>query len=276
MTRLPRRWRPAITLTVIDCTLAPNLLGREPADTYEQQVLDAHRLYARWTQPDGVLSWYQAFTAAARQLRIFTRSHVVAARFCFTDPERFHPAPKQRLIVWAGRLSTQKRPLLFVDAIAELCRQSPELVEGWRFEMYGGGVLEEEVRARIRAHGLQDRLTLTRAPDLAPVFAISSLFVSTQAYENFTSLAMLEAMSAGNAVVGEAVGQTAEFVHHGANGFAVAATPPAFAEAIAEYLRHPARHAEMARQSRALATDVHTIEHFADDTRAFWAAVASR
>src|SRR5690606_37758579 len=178
---------------------------------------------------------------------------------------------KQPVVVFAGRLSAQKRPLLFVDAVAALREREPDLVRGWRFEMYGGGVLHQAVCERISARGLDDVLTLTAAHDMAPVFARSRLYVSTQAVENFTSLAMLEAMASGNAVIAEDVGQTREFVRAGENGLLVdRATPESFAGAMAEYLRHPEWHDRMAAASRALTTDVHTVEHAADDIVAFW------
>jgi glycosyltransferase involved in cell wall biosynthesis len=196
------------------------------------------------------------------------------ARYCFTDPRRFQPARKERLVVWAGRLSTQKRPLLFVDAIALLHRRSPDSIAGWRFEMYGAGDLEAQVRARIHEHRLEQRVVMTKAADLSSVFAISSVFVSTQAHENFTSLAMLEAMSAGNAVIAEDVGQTKLFVGD-ANGILVTeATPEGFANALAQYLDTPAAHRGMASASRAVATEVHTIVHFADDLMEFWRSIA--
>jgi glycosyltransferase involved in cell wall biosynthesis len=133
-------------------------------------------------------------------------------------------------------------------------------------------VLEADTRARIEQHGLRDRLTLSKTPDMSAVFAVSKLFVSTQAYENFTSLAMLEAMAAGNAVVAENSGQTSEFVKDGGNGYALAvpASADAFADAIADYLSHPERHDQMAAESRRLAVDVHNIDHFAADITAFW------
>lgn len=278
MTRLPRAVRPRIALTVVDCTLAHHLLQSGRGDLYERQVEHAHRLYFRWSRLDGVYSWYQAFVDAARRARLLpARAAVIAARYCFTDTTRFVPAPvKDPLVIFAGRLSEQKRPLLFVDAVAVLLERHADVAAGWRFEIYGRGVLESAVKARIAERGLNGVVSVTHALDMAPVFARSRLFVSTQAYENFTSLAMLEAMAAGNAVVAEAVGQTAEFVHHGRNGFAVAATPEAFADAIADFMRHPERQAEMARHSRALATGVHTIENFSNDIAAFWAAVTQR
>lgn len=275
-THLPRAVRPAVTLTVIDCTVAPNLGSGEPRDTYERQVLGAHNLYFRWTRLDGVYTWYTAFADLANRGRLLPASAVVrAARYCFTDPTRFAPAAKQRSIVWAGRFSAQKRPLLFVDAIAELRARWPSLVEGWRIEMYGAGPLADDLARRIAAHGLGETVAVSRTPDLSPVFGRSRLFVSTQADENFTSLAMLEAMAAGNAVIAEDVGQTSEFVRSGENGRLVGApTAEAFASAIADYLREPGRHDAMAAASRRLATDVHTIEHFADDIAAFWREAA--
>jgi glycosyltransferase involved in cell wall biosynthesis len=151
-----------------------------------------------------------------------------------------------------------------------------ELAAGWRFEMYGAGVLDAQVRQRIADLGLGGVVTLSRAHDLSPVFARSRLFVSTQAFENFTSLSMLEAMAAGNAIVAEDVGQTSEFVRGGENGFLVSpASPDTFADAIAAYMRATDRHDAMAAASRAIATEVHTIEHFAGDIVAFWREVVS-
>jgi glycosyltransferase involved in cell wall biosynthesis len=275
VTHLPRALRPAVALTIVDCTLAPNLALGEPADPYEQQVLDAHRWYFRWTKLDGVYTWYRAFAELNSTRRLLPRGTIVAAaRYCFTEPERFQPSAKEPLIVWAGRLSAQKRPLLFVDAVAALGARAPQLVAGWRFELYGRGPLEGEVEARVREHALGDLVRLTHTIDMAPVFARSRLFVSTQAYENFTSLAMLEAMAAGNAVLAEDVGQTREFVRPGENGvLARAATPEAFASALAEYLRSPGRYEDMAAASRRLATEVHTVRNFAGDIASFWQAV---
>lgn len=272
---LPQAIRPRLALTVIDCTLAGSFENPPPPETYEREVLDAHRMYFRWTTLDGVYSWYRAFVEAAPRAGLAGSAIVHAARFCFTEPARFRPAAtKERLIVFAGRLSHQKRPLLFVDAVASLREREPDLVAGYRFELYGKGLLDEEVRDRIAVHRLGGVLTQKHGADMAPVFARSQVFVSTQAIENFTSLSMLEAMAAGNAIIAEDLGQTREFVRPGENGLLVEdESPDAFADAIAQYLRNPQWHAPMAAASRAIATDIHTIEHFAGDIEAFWSAV---
>ncbi len=273
---LPGRVRPKLTMTIVDCTLAGSLSKPPAPGTYERQVLDAYQLYERWAAVDGIYAWYDAFVKAARHRRAWIQPVMAAARFCFTEPERFKPAsPKQPLVVFAGRLSEQKRPQLFVEAVAVLRRREPELIKGWRFEMYGRGVLADRVANLITQRGLADIVTLTHAIDMQPVFSRSRLFVSTQMIENFTSLAMLEAMSAGNAVIAEDVGQTREFVTHGVNGLlAREPTPEAFATLMSDYLRHPDRFENMAVASRRVATEIHTIDHFADDIAAFWRGVA--
>ena len=277
VTWLPEAWRPRVTLTVLDCTLAHHLRHGGASDLYEQQVVQAHQMYFRWTRLDGIYTWYRAFVDAAQSLRLLSaRAVLTAAKYCFTDPTRFTPDPvKSRTVVYAGRLSAQKRPLLFVDAVASLLRRHADIARGWSFEMYGAGVLEPQVRARIAVLNLGQIIMLTSAPDLAPVFSRSQVFVSTQAFENFTSLAMLEAMAAGNIVIAEAAGQTGEFVRDGENGILVSeATPDAFADAIAVVIQRPELHAAMGAESRRLATEVHTIEHFAGDILAFWRDVA--
>lgn len=276
LTRLPRGLRPRVVVNVIDCTVAHNLESGTPADRYEQQVLAAHQLYLRWTRLDGIYTWYRAFADVCRTHRLVTpRTTVRAARFCFTSPDRFQPATTKRdVVVFAGRFSEQKRPLVFVDAVASLHRRFPELVVGWRFEMYGGGELDTQVREQIERLGLTGLVSVQRTPDMAPVFAQSRLFVSTQALENFTSLAMMEAMATGNAVIAEDVGQTREFVHDEENGFLVTpGTPEMFADAMARYLRCRRHHDAMARASRRIATEVHTIENFAEDIASFWREV---
>lgn len=278
ITSLPRRWRPKVTMTVVDCTLAPNLMASSPPeDLYERQVLDAHRMYAGWTKLDGIFSWYQLFIDVAARLSWFTRATLTPAKYCFTDIRRFAPAPKQAIGVYAGRFSAQKRPLLFVDAIASLDRRHGGIAREWRFVMYGVGPLEPAVRARVDQLGLRDRIEISRTPDMAPVLASSKLFISTQAHDNFTSLAMLEAMASGNAVIAEDAGQTRAFVPPGVNGLLVPgpATADAFADAIANYISRPDEHQRMADASRRLAADVHTIGNFADDIMSFWSEVGA-
>jgi glycosyltransferase involved in cell wall biosynthesis len=128
ITRLPKPWRPRIAMTVVDCTLAHTLeSARRPDDLYERQVIDAHRLYSRWARLDGIFSWYRAFVAAAGRTRLFATARMRAAKYCFTNVDRFAPGRKDDVVIFAGRFSAQKRPRLFVFSIASLAARYTHL-----------------------------------------------------------------------------------------------------------------------------------------------------
>jgi glycosyltransferase involved in cell wall biosynthesis len=83
-------------------------------------------------------------------------------------------------------------------------------------------------------------------------------------------------MACGNAIIAADVGQTSQFVRHEENGFLVRQeTAEAFAEALATYLRQPEHHELFAKASRALVTDVHTVENAVGDLISFWRQVLS-
>jgi glycosyltransferase involved in cell wall biosynthesis len=258
---LPRRVRPLITVMVIDCTLANGDRG---------SVL-RHGAYLRGARPDGVFTWYEK---AKDVIDTFVGRGVPvrAARFCFADTSRFHPASeKARDIVWAGRMDEQKEPLFFVEAVQIALQRAPQLFSRWSFRMFGRGPLEASVKERIAEAGLERIVGVAFASDLAPTFAASSIYVSTQKFENFTSLSMMEAMAAGNAIASRDVGQTGYFVRDDVNGLLLEHdTPEGLAETLIALCGDEERTKRMQQESRRLATSVHNVEHFMDDIEAFW------
>lgn len=271
--------RLRLTLQVVDVNLARTYFAlRECRDAEQLRSALLHRMYFRTVRIDGMYTWYRAWADAVARVPARGRPLVQAASCYFVDTERFRPATeKQRVIVFAGRLIDVKRPLLFVDAIAELVRRAPHLLEGWQVRMYGGGAMERKVREALMRRGLDGVIELSRHPDLAPVFARSRLFVSTHAGENFSSLALLEAMACGNAVVAQDAGQTREVIEHHGNGVLTTGDRPEdFARAIAEYLAHPEWHEPFARRSREITLTRHTATRFFDDLEAFWRRVLAR
>lgn len=64
------------------------------------------------------------------------------------QPRSLHTRP---LLVWLGRMSSEKRVLEFVDAVA-LSGVDADV------RLYGAGLLLDQVNARIASHGLQDRV----------------------------------------------------------------------------------------------------------------------
>ncbi len=104
-----------------------------------------------------------------------------------------------RTILWAGRISPEKRPM---DAIAVMQHVVTHVPDA-RLIMLGSGddALMGSLRGNIIANGLADRVELAGyTPDAADYFRQADVFLCTSAYEGF-SLTIAEAMTHGVPVV---------------------------------------------------------------------------
>jgi glycosyltransferase involved in cell wall biosynthesis len=152
-----------------------------------------------------------------------------------------------RVVGTVGRLDPIKNLPMFVDALAGACRADPR-VKGI---VVGGGPQHAEIERRIEAAGLTGRVLLTgHRDDARALVGCFDLFVLASFSEG-TSLALLEAMSAGVPAAVTAVGGNPELVEAGRSGWVVpsgdtAALEAAIRQAFAEpELR--ARYAEAAQ-----------------------------
>lgn len=271
------RGHTALTMNATDCTVAHR--WHDPAYARDPMVR-SYRTFLRLVPLDGIFSWYELFRDRVRDgtIPVSGTPLAVAARTCFTNLSRFAPAPdKDDTVVYASRLIPDKQPQLFVEAVRLLRDEAPELARGWRFALYGNGPMRDELEALAASHGLAGLLDIDFTPDLAPVLARSKAFVSTQDYENFTSLSMLEAMACGNAIISRDVGQTRLFVRHGENGLlSPGHTARALAETLKAFLAAREQHADWGAASVAIATREHTVERFMEDIGGFWRRVLER
>jgi glycosyltransferase involved in cell wall biosynthesis len=96
-------------------------------------------------------------------------------------------------ILAVGRMTPQKRPLLFLDIAARILARAPEA----RFFWIGDGPLAAEWDARAAALGITPRVErLGWREDVAPLLASGDLLLHTAEYEGMP-FAVLEAMAAG-------------------------------------------------------------------------------
>lgn len=106
--------------------------------------------------------------------------------------------PHQPLrILWCGRVSPEKRPLIFLDAISRI--QHPVQVD-----MYGDGVAMNKVKKYIARHSLENRVTVHGGVPQADIFAAmraSHIFVSSSYDFDNQPMVMLEATSTGLPVI---------------------------------------------------------------------------
>lgn len=226
---------------------------------------------------DRIVSWYELFKSFATEHKIVKSNPPIdCIQSRYTGKVFNTTVPKKNHIVLVSRLTIAKQPMLFVEAVQLLKSQRAD-ISNWKFFIYGKGNQEEEIRAYIEAHQLQDLMTLSHTPNVTNVLEQSKCFVSTQAYENFPSLAMNEAMAAGNAIIARNVGQTHLFVKNGLNGILTKTEDAAgFAEAILSYIQHPEHHESMQRESIRLTKEIHTFENFKTQIEDFWSKTLNR
>lgn len=158
------------------------------------------------------------------------------------------------------RLSAQKRLDRFLEALARL--------EGVHGLLAGEGELEEELRARARALGLEGRLHLVGfRSDVETVLAALDVFVLTSDREGMAN-AMLEAMAAGLPVVSTPVSGADEALAPDAQGRVagriVAFDAGAVAGAVADLLAHPDEAARLGREGARRARERFSYEAMLD------------
>jgi glycosyltransferase involved in cell wall biosynthesis len=122
------------------------------------------------------------------------------------------------ILLWIGRLSEEKRPLLFLDALEIIVKRVDV-----QAVMIGGGPLEDAVRSRISSGVLAQcaRLVPPVGRDmLGAYYAIADMLVLTSRVEGMP-LVVLEALAMGCPVAATDVGDIARVVENGHNGFLV-------------------------------------------------------
>lgn len=159
-------------------------------------------------------------------------------------PSRRDPSLRARLgvgddgllLVYAGRLDTEKRPDVVLDAFARLPREL-----GAHLVLVGDGPLRGRLAARARELGRAHVLPFEQDRGaLAALLASADVYVSAMAHETF-GLSVVEAQACGLPVVGVRAGAMPDRVHEGADGdgFLV---PPASPAALADRILQTPRH----------------------------------
>jgi len=152
-------------------------------------------------------------------------------------------------LLWVGRLTAEKRPVLFVDAVAALAERRPSM----RAAILGDGPLSPEVRDRIAHHGLEDAVDVPGwIDDPIPWYADASVFMLTSERDALP-LTLIEAMASGAVPVAPAVGNVADLLVEGWNGRVVdPVTADGLAAATEELLADPELRAHLAENARGV------------------------
>lgn len=164
--------------------------------------------------------------------------------------------PQDTLILgWFGNLTERKKPVRFVEAVAEIARALPgRPVHGLLFgsEVEADHSLARQCLDRAQALGIAGSIHLMgfRKP-LAPYMAGVDLNLVTALNEPF-GRTLIESMYLGTPVIATAHGGNTEAITEGQTGFLVTPeTPAAFVAPVQHLMTDPALYARIAHAARA-------------------------
>jgi glycosyltransferase involved in cell wall biosynthesis/Tfp pilus assembly protein PilF len=163
------------------------------------------------------------------------------------------------------RLSSEKRPMLWVEAAAEVARRWPSA----HFVVLGEGPLRESMAAYADQLRIADRLRLLAAEvDVFPWYELMDVVVLTSAFEG-TPNVLLEAQALGIPVVAPDVGGTRETFSPGVSGLLVDAncSPRDIADAVIKILVDDAWRADARTSARLFVREHFSMERLLKETK---------
>jgi glycosyltransferase involved in cell wall biosynthesis len=176
------------------------------------------------------------------------------------DVQRRGPEPS---LLFVGRLSDEKSPLLAVDTLSEL----HSLGYRWRMTMVGDGPMHSAVRERAKSRNLSGAVTMAGAVEAAPYFARADLLLQTSVFEGMSNV-LLEAMAHGVPFVTTASSGARDFIECAASAppgvVCETREPRVLARAIRELLADDASRSAMGETGRRLVRDRYSIERAAE------------
>ena len=144
----------------------------------------------------------------------YTEAEREKARSRFIKEKAF--STHDKLILFAGRLESQKDPLLLIDTFFYVQKMIPNA----RLVMAGTGVMKNRIEQKNREYDLSRYVRLLGAvpqSEIAELMRISDVFLLTSAFEGMPR-SVLEALACGLPVVSPDVGEVRRVVKNGVSG----------------------------------------------------------
>lgn len=265
--------RVNLVFNATDCTISHNY-NKSNLDKKSKKIIFVYLAYMKYIDFKGVFSWYKSFKEVFENNIDFLKEPplITTAKYCFTNLKLYKPMKKKKIVIWAGRLEKQKNPFMFVDALKIINEKYQNILRlGWKFYIYGEGSLKNVLESTISKYKIDSFLSVKSCNLMSEIFGKSSIFVSTQDYENFTSLSMLEAMACGNIIISRNVGQTENFVRNKINGLLLSHdTADNLAYCINDCITNQSSYDYMHWESVRIATEEYKADKFLKDIEKFW------
>jgi len=202
--------------------MLPYLKERHPGlqivDTLYNEVGHTvdHFLYENCLDAVIVESWHMSRFVERRSAKAGPRIAVVESGIDLEHytPRSSGPARDDLVLGYIGRMSPEKNPLGFVKLAEQLAPDHP----GVSFVLFGEGGMTDEVKARIAASGLDDRIRFEGYfDDVRDGLASIDALVVPSLVDGRPNIIM-EANAFGRPVLATAVGGIPELIDNGRNG----------------------------------------------------------
>lgn len=173
--------------------------------------------------------------------------------------------PNDCVLLAVGTLERHKGHRILLEALARLASRS--VVSPWKLIIAGGrgGDQQESLLQFVEEEGLDDRVSIvTNRNDIPDLLALADIFVMPSLFEGLP-MALLEAMTAGKAIIASATSGIPEAIVDGKDGLLV--TPGdvgSLSEALRSLLTDPARRSALGARASARAREEFTVEVMAE------------
>jgi glycosyltransferase involved in cell wall biosynthesis len=158
---------------------------------------------------------------------------------------------REKVIIGAGRLNSQKNFPLLISSFAQIAKDFP----GYKLRIYGKGALLESLQSLAKEKGVGDRVEFPGyVPNMPEVLEKASMFVLSSDFEGMPN-ALMEAMASGLPCIStDCGGGGARFlIEDGENGLLVPQKDEvAMAEAMRKILSDDAFANKIAENARKL------------------------
>lgn len=240
-------WHVSMSTELAHCTPGPTLFEVTSPD-WADRLAVGHQIVPATTPLHAV----SASVAGRLRARLGGR-HIIEAPLLFPnlDPAAVPPADmeaKEKLIVFAHRLVPRKNGLLFARAARRFLADHPD----WCVAIRGEGPDEPAIRKTLAAEIAAGQVVAGYTSNLPGELARARIFVSIITPDNYPSQSVVEAMTAGNALLLSNMGQSREKFLDG-NGLSVRIDEDAVLERLTEMASRPEQLVHMGQQSVCLA-----------------------
>ncbi len=148
-------------------------------------------------------------------------------------------------VIYVGRLTYPKDPERLIQVCARMKQEKPDV----KFGIVGDGELEETVKALCKELGVEENVSfLGYQTNPMKMIADSKAMLLTSRWEGIPMCA-LEAMALGVPVVSTPVGDMADLIDHGVNGY-LCQENGELAESLLKIVTDPALHEAFSQKTR--------------------------